>query len=140
MVIRINSSEKHMNQDQAWQFAVQQWEAPGEAARLLRAQDELGLDVVLHLFARWVAHCTGAAPDAKALAQADALVRAWRDEVIAPLRALRRATNEKPAPGAGWEDGSAAVHRLLKEAELRAERAQLDALCRWWAQREQASP
>ncbi len=128
-----------MNHDQAWDFVVQQWEAPGEAERLLQAQDGQGLDVVLHLFARYVVHSTGAAPDAQALADADALVKPWRDEVIAPLRALRRATKQKPAPGAGGSEGSAAVHRLLQEAELRAERAQLDALCQWWTQREEAT-
>ena len=124
-----------MNNEDAWHYACDYYGKPGVAEQLLREQDERGLDVVLHLFALYVDEVLGVALDAADLAEAGAVVRTWREEVIGPLRALRRATKEKPAPGAGGKEAGEALHRLLQEAELRAERAELDALGDWFGAR-----
>jgi uncharacterized protein (TIGR02444 family) len=124
-----------MNSEAAWRHACDHYARPGVAKQLLYEQDERGLDVVLHLFALYVDEVLGMALDEAALAEADAVVRTWREEVLTPLRAVRRATNEKPAPGAGGTEAGGAVLRLLQEAELRAERAELDALCDWFGTR-----
>lgn len=121
-----------MNSSDAWRYVCDHYGKPGVAQRLLREQDERGLDVVLHLFALYVDEVLGSALDEAALAEARKVVKAWREEVITPLRALRRATKEKPAPGAGGNEAGEAVYRLLQQAELRAERAELDALCEWF--------
>lgn len=127
-----------MNKDQAWAWCEQAFQQPGRAADLLRAQDEEGLDLVLQLFVEYVGERQGIALDLVARQEAEALVRPWREQVVAPLRALRRAMKEKPAPGAGWIEGGAAVRDLVQQAELRAERAELDALCDWLARRRSA--
>lgn len=120
-----------MNNEDAWKHACRCYARPGVAQALLHEQDQNGLDVVLHLFTLYVREALGISLDAAALAEAERLVKPWRDEVIVPLRALRRATKEKPAPGAGGNEACESVRRMLKEAELRAERAELDALCEW---------
>jgi len=117
----------------AWRWIAQEYERPGRAAELLRAQDEEGLDVVLHLFAQYAREELGIALDAAALAEADALLREWREEVIVPLRTIRRRLKEKPAPGAGSGDGT--LRPLVQQAELRAERVALEALCEWLTKR-----
>jgi uncharacterized protein (TIGR02444 family) len=119
-----------MNSEAAWQWMGEQYAQPGRAAALLAAQDREGLDVVLALFADYCG-LQGSALSAAELAQADALVRGWREEVVAPLRGLRRAMKEKPAPGAGGMEAAEAVRQQVQQAELAAERAELDALCEW---------
>lgn len=112
--------------DTAWNGIVALYADPALQHALLRRQDEEGLDVVLHLFARWTA-AQGHALDAAALTQAEALVAAWRAEVITPLRALRRSMKTMGAHTAQRE----AVRDKVKAAELAAERAQVQMLCEW---------
>jgi uncharacterized protein (TIGR02444 family) len=121
-----------MNSEAAWQWIGERYAEPGRAAALLAAQDREGLDVVLALFADYCG-LQGDALSPLELAQADALVRGWREEVVRPLRELRRALKEKPAPGAGGIEAAEAVRQQVQQAELAAERAELDALCAWRA-------
>lgn len=112
--------------DTAWNGIVALYADPALERSLLRRQDEEGLDVVLHLFARWAA-AQGHALDDAALAQAEALVAPWRAQVIAPLRTLRRSMRGMSADPARRE----AVRNKVKAAELAAERAQVQMLCEW---------
>jgi uncharacterized protein (TIGR02444 family) len=112
--------------DAAWNGIAALYADPVLAQLLLRRQDEEGLDVVLHLFARWAA-AQGHPLDAAAQARAEALVAPWRAEVIAPLRTLRRSMK---AIGAG-PTLREAVRDKVKAAELAAERAQVQMLCEW---------
>jgi len=116
-----------MDHDHAWNWIAAAYAEPGIAQELLRRQDEEGLDVVLHLFARWAAEDGGIALDAAALREADALVHPWRTQVVQPLRALRRAMKALDEAG-GRRDR---VRRQVQAAELAAERAQLEMLCDW---------
>jgi uncharacterized protein (TIGR02444 family) len=115
----------------AWAFCVREYALPGRAEALLRAQDEHGLDVVLQLFTDYLRQEQGVVLGDSELAEARLLVSGWRDQAVLPLRALRRALKEKPAPGAGGIEAGEAVRRLVLQAELAAERAELDALCDW---------
>jgi uncharacterized protein (TIGR02444 family) len=115
-----------IDRDAAWKGITALYADPVLAQSLLCRQDEEGLDVVLHLFARWAA-TQGHALDVDALTEAEALVAPWRVGVIAPLRTLRRAMKAMPADPAVRE----AVRDRVKAAELAAERAQVQMLCEW---------
>ncbi|HYP84268.1 TIGR02444 family protein [Variovorax sp.] len=119
-----------MTHDDAWNYIAAAWSRPGAAQDLLRRQDDEGLDVVLHLFARWALD-QGRALDDAALREAEALVRPWRDQVVQPLRRLRRALKTMDADAGRRET----VRAQLQAAELAAERAQLEQLCDWLAAR-----
>jgi len=113
--------------DQAWHYVTMLYADPALARELLHRQDTEGLDVVLHLFARWV-EAQGRPLEPDALARADALVACWSTQVVAPLRRLRRAMKAMEAI-----DGPrvAAVRRQVQAAELAAERAELEMLWAW---------
>ena len=115
--------------EEAWRHCVDVYEK--QAVDLLRQQDENGLDVVLHLFAGYARERHGIALDDAEMEELALLVRPWREGAVLPLRALRRAMKDKPAPGAGGARSAEAVRGLVQQAELRAERAQLEALCGW---------
>ena len=119
-----------MKHDDAWNYFATLYAEPGTAQALLARQDEQGLDVVLHLFGRWAEH-RGQPLDDAALAEADALVRGWREEVVRPLRALRRKFKGLDADATRL----AVVVADLHAAELAAERAELEQLCDWLALR-----
>lgn len=119
-----------MTHDDAWDYIGRLYARPGAAQALIARQDSEGLDVVLHLFARWAEHA-GKPLDAAAWAEADALVRRWREEVVRPLRAVRRTIQGMGTHAAGL----APVLAEAKAAELAAERAQLQQLCDWLASR-----
>ncbi|WP_077002552.1 TIGR02444 family protein [Variovorax sp. KK3] len=112
--------------DSAWAAIGALYADPALQQTLLRRQDDEGLDVVLHLFAQWATTQGHPLGDA-ALEEARTLVAPWRNEVIAPLRALRRTMKPMTAGAAGLE----AVRDQVKAAELAAERAQVQMLCNW---------
>lgn len=87
----------------------------------------------MHVFTLYAQEARGIVLDPAALQEAAALVRDWREQVVKPLRAVRRAMKEKPAPGAGGE--SEVARQLVKSAELRAEQAELESLCNWLERR-----
>lgn len=113
--------------DRAWHYATTQYADPALARELLHRQDTDGLDIVLHLFGRWV-EVQGQPLEPDALARADAQVARWREQVVAPLRRLRRAMKNMESIDAPCV---AAVRRQVQAAELAAERAELEMLCAW---------
>ncbi|GAA4350996.1 hypothetical protein GCM10023165_38780 [Variovorax defluvii] len=115
-----------LHPDAAWAAIGALYADPALQRTLLQRQDDEGLDVVLHLFAHW-ATTQGHPLDDAALAEARTLVAPWRNEVIAPLRALRRSMKPIAAGAARIE----AVRDQVKAAELAAERAQVHMLCDW---------
>lgn len=123
-----------MVNDDAWEWMVRVYASRSDS--LLHAQDTQGLDVVLHLFSLYAAEVLGIVLDTGALAEADALVRPWREEVVQPLRSLRRALKHKH--GDAGVEAVEAVRTHVKRAELEAERQQLDALCAWLDRRRAA--
>ena len=77
-----------------WDWAVAAYGRPGAKGALLRLQEGAGVDVVLTLWRAWLWE-TGRAVSPEAEAGAIALSDAWRQAVVAPLRAARNALVER---------------------------------------------
>jgi len=104
-----------------WAFALAAWERPGVSEACLKLQDRHGQCVPLLLWRGW-ATAEGRRVAGPLLAEAVALARAHEREVIAPLRAARRAAQvEKPSP-------DRQCVKAAQEREIAAERALLGAL------------
>lgn len=108
-----------------WRFSLGFYGRPGVADACLALQDGDGADVNLLLFFLWLAsqkrcvsHETAAAVAARA--------GRWRDDVVKPLRALRRRLKD----GSDLVDAGAAeaLRTRVKAIELEAERLQQEAL------------
>lgn len=112
-----------MSDDPLWRFALGFYARPGAAPACLALQDEAGCDVTLVLWLLWCAE-DGRPLDAGAIAAADARLARWRDAVVAPLRAARRAMREALLPGIDTET----CRGRVKAVELEAERLSLAAL------------
>lgn len=104
-----------------WSFSLSLYAAPGVAEACLTAQDRHGADVNLLLWAVWLA-VQGHDLTVAELAAAEHAIRPWREEVVWPLRAVRRRlkTGPLPAPAAATES----LRTQVKTAELEAEKAQ----------------
>jgi uncharacterized protein (TIGR02444 family) len=72
-----------------WTFSLGLYGRPGVAPALLGLQDALGLDVNMLVFCCWAA-TKGRALSAADLATVEAVAEPWQNEVVIPLRALRR--------------------------------------------------
>lgn len=117
-----------MQSETAWNEILALYADPEFAQQLLKRQDDEGLDVVLHLFIQ-CARTHGYELDDVAQQRAAEHVQSWREQVIFPLRALRRSLKNLPEYAGHRE----AVRSLVKSAELTAERSQVDMLCLWLA-------
>ncbi|MBP2298678.1 TIGR02444 family protein [Azospirillum picis] len=101
-----------------WDFSLAVYGRPGVPAACLALQDRRGVDVNVLLFAAWTGLACAERLSAEELGRADAAVAGWRDEVVRPLRAIRRRSK--------GEDEE--LYRRMKAAELEAERVQQDRL------------
>ena len=108
-----------------WRFSLRFYRQPGVADACIALQDGCGVDVNLLLFLLWLAaskrgvgHGEVAALYAKTLS--------WRDDVVAPLRAVRR----KLKAGSSLVEAATAefFRTRIKAVELEAERLQQEAL------------
>jgi uncharacterized protein (TIGR02444 family) len=119
--------------DAFWTFSLALYGRPGIAPALLRLQDRNGLDVNLLLLCCFVgARGLGALTKAE-LAQANRRVRTWREGVVQPLRAVRRALKLPPLAMSDSADG--ALRRQVAQAELLSERCAQTMLATWLATR-----
>jgi uncharacterized protein (TIGR02444 family) len=108
-----------------WRFSLGFYRQPGVADACIALQDGCGVDVNILLFFLWLATAKRAVPPAAAQAVC-ATAGPWRDDVVVPLRTLRRRL----------KDGSPLVERntaelfrtRIKGVELEAERLQQEAL------------
>jgi len=103
-----------------WPWALRVYAVPGVADACLDLQDAHGQCVPLLLWAAWAAE-KGARIDAGLAAEGAALARHWSQEVIVPLRALRRRT--KSPVSSGDDAPRLLLREKIKSAELEAERA-----------------
>jgi len=99
-----------------WEYALTVYVRDDVAEACLAAQDGHGLDVNLLLFAAWLA-VAGRALDKTDVRRADNHCRAWRQEVVKPLRRRRRAWKRLPP--------HPAAYAAIKALEIEAERQQL---------------
>jgi uncharacterized protein (TIGR02444 family) len=103
-----------------WTFSLAFYARPGVAPACLRCQDEAGADVNLVLFLLWQAGA-GVRFVAGEITVIDQDVRAWREQVVQPLRAVRRYLKDQ-----GQDD----LRDRVKATELRAEQLEQDTLSR----------
>ncbi|HLZ84221.1 MAG TPA: TIGR02444 family protein [Caulobacteraceae bacterium] len=109
----------------AWAFAVAAWGRPGVEAICLDLQNLHEQSAALLLWRCWTLEANrGVGRDT--LAKAVEVARAWDEDVLRPLRALRRRMD--PAAASQAESSRAAVRRRILDAELEAEHALLDTL------------
>lgn len=104
-----------------WSFSLSVYAAPGVPEACLMAQDGHGADVNLLLWAAWLA-AQGHRLTGDELAAARAATEPWRDEIVRPLRSLRRRLKAGPAPAP--TTGTEPLRDQIKAAELEAERVQ----------------
>jgi uncharacterized protein (TIGR02444 family) len=108
-----------------WRFSLGFYRRPGVADACVALQDGCGVDVNVLLFFLWLAMARRCIPPAAATVVC-AKVAPWQDDVVVPLRALRRRL----------KDGSSLVERgaaewfrtRIKAVELESERLQQEAM------------
>ncbi|MGE4221653.1 MAG: TIGR02444 family protein [Alphaproteobacteria bacterium] len=111
--------------DRLWAFSLRVYGDPAVAATCLDLQDRHGIDVNLLLWAAW-AGADGVRLDRATIAAAVDATRPWRDSVVRPLRAVRRAM--KADLGTVSAAAGAGLRASIKAAELAAERLEQRAL------------
>jgi uncharacterized protein (TIGR02444 family) len=105
--------------EELWRFALAFYGRPGVEKALLALQDERGLDVSLLIFALWHG-ASGRGPlGSEGLGLAEERVAFLRDEVVRPLRAVRRRL------ATGTDPDLRALYDGLKALELAAEKVEL---------------
>lgn len=105
-------------------FAVEVYGREGVRQACLVLQDDHGLDVNVLLFAAWAGAARARRLRPDDVRKASASVASWREDVVAPLRAVRRSLKASEPKLSGQE----ALRSKVKGAELEAELIQLDAL------------
>lgn len=100
-----------------WDYSLTIYRLDEVATLCIALQDTFDIDVNLLLYAAWLAHQKRCLSNDH-LAALDALVSEWREQVVKPLRGLRRELRDYPS--------AASVRDELKALELRAEREQQD--------------
>lgn len=108
-----------------WRFSLGFYRQPGVAEACIALQDGCGADVNILLFFLWLATARRCIPPAPAEALCGR-VGPWRDDVVVPLRTLRRRL----------KDGSSLIERnaaelfrtRIKAVELESERLQQEAM------------
>jgi len=108
-----------------WTFSLSLYRMEGVAPACIELQDSAGVDVNILLFALFLA-AKGRALEAADIAEMDAALKGWRDDVVIPLRGVRRVLRspEKSIDAAQ----AAALRERIKAVELEAERLQQEAL------------
>ncbi|QJE72302.1 TIGR02444 family protein [Aerophototrophica crusticola] len=109
-----------------WTFSLTVYAHPGVAEACLHAQDALGQDVNLLLWAAWVGAAHGHGLSGGEVAAARAAVAPWSESVVLPLRALRRGLKAGPPPAPS--PATDALRERVKALELEAERIEQDVL------------
>lgn len=108
-----------------WDFALKLYAAPGVADACLVLQDESGVDVPVLLFCAWLSK-NGVTLNATEIARIDGLVKEWHENVVKPLRAVRRRLKTGPAPAPTKETET--LRNGVKGVELSSEKIELAVL------------
>ncbi len=101
-----------------WDWSVRIYERPGVAPLLLSLQDRHALSINLLLWSLWCAE-RFEEPQAIVIRKAVDLTKSWSADIVAPLRAVRRALKAPPPQAAA--DGAATLRKRLTEDERAAE-------------------
>ena len=108
-----------------WRFSLRFYRRTGVADACIALQDGCGVDVNVLLFFLWLAVARRSVPPAVAKAVC-AKATPWHDDVVAPLRALRRRLKHGSSL---VERGAAELFRTkIKAVELESERLQQESM------------
>lgn len=116
-----------------WDSAVRLYQKPRVSEACLRLQDALGVDVCLLLFALFAARERQVLLDEAGLEELDRVIADWRDQVIRPLRAIRRRLKSSPPREA--TSAAQALREQIKKSEIDAEQIELAMLARHFDER-----
>jgi len=111
------------------QFALAVHEDDGVGDACVSLQDRFDLDVNVLLLAAYVGAVHRKTVTAEQLAAARALVDSWRDEVVRPLRGVRRRLKTGPTPAPNPQTDE--MRGKVAKAEIAAELIELDVLGGW---------
>ncbi|MEQ8444004.1 MAG: TIGR02444 family protein [Alphaproteobacteria bacterium] len=106
-------------------FALSVYGNPAVEGACLDLQKGFEADVLIVLMCAWLGRY-GVRLSEEGLAEVDRVAAPWRDDVIAPIRAIR--TRMKLPVGEVQMDQASGVRETLKSAELAAEMLQIDVL------------
>jgi uncharacterized protein (TIGR02444 family) len=122
----MDEPENTDDDDALWHFSLALYDRPGVAQALITLQNRDGFDVNLMLFALWFGISGRGALGSDTLAAAERATGTLRNEIVGPLRRLRRKLRDHP-------DGDVQQLRQgVKALELASERvvqARLARLC-----------
>lgn len=101
-----------------WQFSLALYGRPGVPDACLRLQDECGVDVNVMLYLLYVAS-VGRLIDSDDIERIETLAAPWREEIVRPMRDVRRRLKTPPAhfQNAASESLRSALKRIELEAE-----------------------
>ena len=118
-VRRLAKHRRRFMPDTLWNFSLRYYRDASAQQACLAFQDEHGGDVNVALYLLWRA-ARGDVIDRDAMRVVDDHVRRWREEVVAPLRAVRRAMKNWPlGPPAEAQER---IRTRVKALELEAEK------------------
>ncbi|MBT2771231.1 TIGR02444 family protein [Halomonas sp. ISL-60] len=117
---------QRLQQTPLWDFALALYAKPGVEAACLRLQEEAELDVCEVLFHCWLYSC-GLEVIPTAVARQREQRRLWQSRVTGVLRGLRRDLKATAAES----ESIAALRETIKQAELMAERENLQRWQTW---------
>jgi uncharacterized protein (TIGR02444 family) len=107
-----------------WDFVVELYAKSGISQACLELQDRLGVDVSFLLTVLFYAKHYGIDFSADEIASLDRSISAWRNEVILPLRRLRRRVKASDLLSSSTEE----FYQRIKADELLAEQLEIGAL------------
>lgn len=102
-----------------WDFSIDFYAQAGVATACLELQDQAGADINVVLYLFFLASSSRQL-DGTEVAMLDATVSTWRDQVVQPLRAVRR--HLKSAAPQFDRDACSRLREEIKRSELAAER------------------
>jgi uncharacterized protein (TIGR02444 family) len=118
-------ADADINHSPFWRFSLRFYRRPGVADACIALQDECGVDVNMLLFLLWLAGDKKQLSPLSARAVCEQALL-WRDDVVAPLRAVRR----KLKGGSTLVEAATAelFRTKIKGIELESERLEQEAL------------
>jgi uncharacterized protein (TIGR02444 family) len=122
-------NEQSSPADTAWAFLTDFYGREGVSQACLVLQDEAGLDVVEMLMLIYADLALGKSLSSGEIAALRAAMSSWRQDVVLPLRALRRTL--KPPREDITDHAKEQLRTQIKKAELMAERLQVDFAAKW---------
>jgi uncharacterized protein (TIGR02444 family) len=107
-----------------WDFVVELYAKPGVSQACLELQDRLGVDVSFLLTVLFYARRRSVDFSMEEIASLDRSISAWRDQVLIPLRRLRRSVKASALLNSPTDE----FYRRIKADELLAEQLEVSAL------------